>query len=161
MKKTALIKLIAAGLLFSAASATAMAAPAPGQVGLRGDVKVEKTVSENGIQKVVLADTSVVVPGDRLVFSTYYVNNGNEAVQNFVVTSVLSGAVLLTPESADTLDLSVDGGKTFGKLATLTVDDGKGGHRPAVAGDATHVRWTIPAIAPRQDGKVEFHAIVR
>lgn len=159
MNKASLFKLLAAGLLLSASPA--LAAPAPGQVGLRGDVKVEKTVSENGVEKKVLADTSVVVPGDHLVFSTYYVNNGNEAVQNFVVTSALSAAVVLTPESAAALDLSVDGGKTFGKLDGLTVDDGKGGRRAAVAADATHVRWTIPAIAPRQDGKVEFHAIVR
>ena len=159
MNKTSLFRLFAVGALLAATPA--LAAPAPGQVGLRGEVQVEKTITENGVQKMVLADTNVVVPGDRLVFTTWYVNNGDTAVQNFIVTSAVSSAVVLTAESAEALDLSVDGGKSFGRLAMLTIDNGEGGRRPARAEDATHVRWTIPAIAPKASGKVRFHAIVR
>lgn len=130
-------------------------------VSLIGDVKLEKTVTENGMAKVVLSDPKVVVPGDKLLFSTVYRNNSAQPVTNFVVTNPLPSAVSLTSESAAMLEVSVDGGKSWGQLATLMVADGKGGQRAATATDATHVRWTIPAIAPGGTGTVEYHAIVR
>lgn len=136
-------------------------AAAPGQVGLRGEVQLEKTVVENGKSRKVLAEPKVVVPGDRLLFSTAYVNNGSQPVEHFVVTNPLPSAVVLASDSATGLDVSVDGGKTYGQLASLSVPDGNGATRPAQAGDVTHVRWIIPAIAPHAQGKVEFYAIVR
>lgn len=152
-------------LTFMAAAGLALA-PQPslaqqGQVGLQGYVKLEKTVTENGQTKKVLTDTKVVVPGDRLLFSTSFINNGTTAVEQFVVTNPLPSAVALAPESAASLDVSVDGGKTYGRLADLKVADGNGGQRAAEAADVTHVRWIIPTIAPRAQGKVEFFAIVR
>lgn len=130
-------------------------------VSLTGDVKLEKTVTENGAAKVVLSDPKVVVPGDRLLFSTAYRNDSAQAVTNFVVTNPLPTAVTLAPESAATLEVSTDGGKSWGQLAALSVADGKGGQRAALASDATHVRWTIPSIAPGGTGTVKYHAIVR
>ena len=157
MSKHLFLTLIAAaGLAFAPKAALAQ----PGQVGLQGDVKLEKTVTENGKTEKVLADTKVVVPGDRLL-STSFVNNGATPVEQFVVTNPLPSAVVLAPESAAGLDVSVDGGKTYGRLADLKVADGNGGQRAAEATDVTHVRWIIPTIAPRQQGKVEFYAIVR
>lgn len=130
-------------------------------VSLNGDVKLEKTVTENGAAKVVLSDPKVVVPGDKLLFSTAYRNDSAQPVTNFVVTNPLPAAVTLAPESAATLEVSVDGGKSWGQLALLKVSDGKGGQRAALATDTTHVRWTIPTIAPGGTGAVEYHAIVR
>ncbi len=158
MSKHLFLTLIAAaGLALAPKAALAQ----PGKVDLQGDVKLEKTVTENGKTEKVLADTKVVVPGDRLLFSTSFVNNGATPVEQFVVTNPLPSAVVLAPESAAGLDVSVDGGKTYGRLADLKVADGNGGQRAAEATDVTHVRWIIPAIAPRQQGKVEFYAIVR
>lgn len=162
MTKHLFLTLIAAtGLAFGSGAALAQPAAPQGQVGLQGDVKLEKTVTENGKTTKVLADTKVVVPGDRLLFSTSFVNNGATPVEQFVVTNPLPSAVVLAPESAGGLDVSVDGGKTYGRLADLKVADGNGGQRAAEATDVSHVRWIIPTIAPRQQGKVEFYAIVR
>lgn len=132
---------------------------APGQVALQGDVKLQKTVVEAGKSRVVLTEPKVVVPGDRLLFTTRYANASGAAVQNFVVTNPLPGAVALEAQAGD--QVSVDAGKSWGKLAALTVADGKGGRRAAQAGDVTHIRWTIPSIAAGASGKVEYHAIVR
>lgn len=132
---------------------------APGQVVLNGDVKLEKTVVEAGKSRVVLTEPKVVVPGDRLLFSTRYSNGGTTTVQNFVVTNPLPAAVALQAQAGD--QVSVDAGKTWGKLAALTVADDKGGRRSAQASDITHIRWTIPTIAAGASGKVEYHAIVR
>lgn len=130
-------------------------------VELKGDVKVDKVVVENGKEKHVLSDPTVVVPGDKLIFSTNYRNAGAEPVKLFVVTNPIPEAVMLAPEGAADLTVSVDGGKTWGKLASLSVSNGQGGMRPAEARDATHVRWTLPVVAPGAVGKVTYHAIVR
>lgn len=148
------------------AVAAAMLAPTaalanPAQVALKGDVRVEKTVVENGETRTVLVEPKVVVPGDRLHFTTSYANHGDAPVTNFVVTNPLPSAVMLADQSAQALDVSVDGGKSWGRLAALTVDDGKGGKRPAQASDVTHVRWLVASIAPHATGQVEYQAIVR
>lgn len=143
------------------AAAPTVAFAAPGQVSMVGDVKIEKVVTENGTTRTVLVEPKVVVPGDRLLFTTRYVNGGTGPVQNFVVTNPLPGAVTLVAESGHGYAVSVDGGKTWGALAALKVSDGKGGHRAASAADVTHLRWIIPTIAAGSSGKVEYHATVR
>lgn len=159
MLKKTFITILSAVFGFAALPAGALAEP--GQIGLKGEVFLEKTVDDNGKPKKVLVEPKVVLPGDRLLFGTAYVNNGNAPVEHFVVTNPLPAAVMLAPESASGLDVSVDGGKTYGRLAALTVSDGQGGTRPAAPADVSHVRWIIPAIAPHAQGKVEFFAIVR
>lgn len=137
------------------------AAAAQGQVELKGEVQQEKVVVENGQSKTTLIVPKTVLPGDRLLFTTAYANKGTAPVQNFVVTNPLPGAVALAPDATASLEVSVDGGKAWGRLALLTVLDGKGGRRPAQSTDVTHVRWTIPVIAPGANGQVSYHAIVR
>lgn len=160
------IRTIAAASL-ALAAAPVMAAPAPGQVSLQGDVKVERTVVANGASTRVLVTPKKVVPGDHLVFSTAYHNNGASAVDHFVVTNPLPKGVSFASDTAEASEVSVDGGKSWGQLAKLAVfdskggADGKGGQRPAQAGDVTHVRWTVAVIAPGATGAVSYHAVVR
>ena len=142
--------------------APALANPASGSpVSLKGDVKLEKTVTENGVSSVQLLDPKVVVPGDRLLFTTRYQNDGTAAVTNFVVTNPLPSAVALAGEAAAETEVSVDGGKSWGLLSALKVSDGQGGQRAASTSDVTHVRWTVARIAPGASGQVEYRAIVR
>lgn len=129
-------------------------------VELKGDVKVDKLVIENGKEKRVLVEPKVVVPGDRLIFSTAYRNAGAEVVKDFVVTNKLPAEVTLAPQGAEKLEVSVDDGKTWGKLATLTVAD-TAGRRAAQAGDVTHVRWILPVLAPGANGTLSYNALVR
>lgn len=142
-------------------AAPALAAPSAGQVSLQGDVKVEKTVVANGTSTRVLVAPKKVVPGDHLVFSTAYHNNGASAVDHFIVTNPLPKGVSYAAEASEASEVSVDGGKSWGQLATQTVADGKGGKRAAQAGDVTHVRWTVAVIAPGATGAVSYHAVVR
>ncbi|MFM6932926.1 MAG: hypothetical protein ACKOUT_11870 [Novosphingobium sp.] len=151
--------LILAGTLIGLVPAHAIAAP--GQVTLQSEVKLEKTVVENGKPRQVLIEPKTVLPGERLLFTTRYANNGATPATNFVVTNAVPGPVKVAPESAANLVVSVDGGKSWGKLASLKVADGKGAVRGAQASDITHLRWTIPVIAPASGGKVEYEGIVR
>ena len=155
------IRIVIAATGLALTTAPAFAAPAPGQVSLQGDVKLEKTVVANGASTHVLVTPQKVVPGDHLVFSTAYHNSGTSAVDHFIVTNPLPKGVSYAAEGSDASEVSVDGGKSWGQLATQTVADGKGGKRAAQAGDVTHVRWTVAVIAPGATGAVSYHAVVR
>lgn len=130
-------------------------------VQLAGEVKLEKVEVVDGAETVTLIEPAVVVPGDKLVFSTRYENSGAQSAENVVVTNPLPGAVVLASDSAAGLLVSVDGGKSFSQLVMLTVADGKGGLRPAQTTDVTHVRWVLASVAPGAKGTLIYRAIVR
>ncbi len=151
---------IAVTLAF-AGSAMSVSAQAAQPIELVGVVKVDKVVVENGKEKHVLSDPQVVVPGDKLLFTTKYRNSSNETVRNFVVTNPVPNGVAVASNGADAQTVSVDGGKTWGKLSALTVSDGNGGTRPATAEDVTHLRWVLGEVAPGATGALSYNAIVR
>ncbi len=152
---------IASAVIGLALAPTAMAQDL---ISLTGDVMVVKTVTDDdGITREELVGPDTVVPGDRLVFTTGYSNDGVEAVENFVVTNPIPKAVKLADESGSFM-VSVDNGQTYVALAalpTVTVDNGEDGVRSARAEDATHIRWTIARITPGSNGKLTYSAIVR
>lgn len=135
--------------------------PAPRAVELHGEVKLVRVVIEDGKERQVLAEPKVVVPGDRLVFSTRYHNAGAAPVGNFELTNPLPAAVMLDPAEPASGEVSVDGGKEWGRLGALTVPNGTGGTRPATAADVTHLRWKLPTLAPGATGTLTYHAVVR
>jgi len=155
-------KKMVAALLVLSSTAAPVAAFAQSPVSLSGDVKaVETTVDEGGNEITKLVDPNVIVPGDRLVFGTDYANNGAEPVENFVVTNPLPAAVRLAPDADPQLVVSVDAGKSWGMLASLNVISEDGTTRNASHADVTHVRWTLPMIAPGESGRLEYPAIIR
>lgn len=163
MKHQFFVLLAAMFLPMNAATAAQGVPPAkPTQpIELHGDVKLDKVVIENGQEKRMLVEPKTVVPGDKLVFSTSYRNVGTVPVDNVVVTNPLPSAVEISAQSAEALTVSVDGGKTWGLLARLTVSDGQGGTRAAATGDVTHIRWIIPVLQPGASGVVSYNGIVR
>lgn len=154
---------ISAALGLSAvAMQPALAAAQIGQpITLSSEIKLERAIIENGRKRVVLEAPKVVVPGDRLHFTVSYRNGGTAEVRDFVLTNPLPAGVMLAPQGSEALEVSVDAGKGWGKLATLTVPDGQGGKRPAQASDVTHVRWALAPLAPGASGTVTFNAVVR
>jgi hypothetical protein len=95
------------------------------------------------------------------MFGTDYANNGTETVTNFTVTNPLPAAVRLAPDADPALDLSVDGGATWGVLNALKVANPDGTTRPATHADVTHVRWVLESIAPGAKGRLTYPAIIR
>lgn len=149
-----------ASLLATMAAPVAQAQAAP-PIELKGDVKLDRVIVENGRETHVLVEPNVVVPGDKLVFATAYRNSGASAVNNFVVTNPIPAGVMLAPEGVAPADVSVDGGKGWGKLASLTVAGPNGVKRAAQSSDVTHIRWTLPVLAPGATGTLTYRAIVR
>ena len=131
-------------------------------VSLSGDVKAVKVITyADGTERTELTTPTTIVPGDRLMFGTDYANNGTEAVTNFTVTNPLPAAVRLAPDADPALDLSVDGGATWGVLSALKVANPDGTSRPATHADVTHVRWVLESIAPGAKGRLTYPAIIR
>jgi hypothetical protein len=128
-------------------------------------IMLDKITTVAGEATHALVDPAVthdkVIPGSHLVVATDYHNTSDKPVDHFVVINPLPAALMLSDDGMGDFDVSVDGGKTFGKLPALVVTDAKGGKRAAEASDVTALRWIIPQIAPGASGKLEYHAVVR
>lgn len=132
-------------------------------VSLESDVLVERTTTDaQGQEQVALEEPRVVVPGDKLVFVLRYRNNGNSPATDFVITNPLPAAVAFQSSTERSTQVSVDGGRNWGQLATLTVANADGTSRPARADEVTHVRWAFAQPIPAgQAGRLMFRGIVR
>lgn len=163
MKTINTLMLACAAMATLAVPALPLAAQtAASPIALTGDVKAEKVVTDaDGKQRTELVEPTTIVPGDRLMFGTDYANRGAEPVSNFVVTNPLPAAVRLAPDADAALEVSVDGGKTFGVLGALTFTNSDGTTRPATHADVTHVRWVLASIAPGASGRLTYPAIIR
>lgn len=158
--KTIILAVAAAALAVPALPLAAQNDTSP--VALSGDVKAVKTVTAaDGSEHIELVEPATITPGDRLIFGTDYANNGSAAATNFAVTNPLPAAVRLAPDADPALDVSVDGGKTWGALAALSVTNSDGTTRSASHADVTHVRWILASIAPGAKGRLTYPAIIR
>lgn len=151
---------LAAFMALSLPGSAALAQSQP--ITLEGDVKVVKTIVEDdGETRVELIEPDTAVPGDRLIFGTNYVNTGAEPVSDFVMTNPVPSAVRVAPDADEGLVVSVDGGKTWGLLAELSVTAEDGASRAASHDDITHIRWTLALVQPGEKGRLEYPAIIR
>lgn len=158
--KTIILTVAAAALALPALPLSAQSDASP--VALNGDVKAVKVVTAaDGTERTELVEPSTIIPGDRLIFGTDYANNGSTVVTNFTVTNPLPTAVRLAPDADPALDVSVDGGKTWGALAALIITNSDGATRSATHADVTHVRWILASIAPGAKGRLTYPAIIR
>jgi len=164
---------IATALLFAAlpvlpAAAQQSAPDAAGaeqgkpKVSLKSDVMaVETSTDENGQETIKLVAPTTFTPGSKLNFGMNYSNTGTQLANNVTGTNPLHEAVRLAPEADPALIVSVDGGKTYGTLETLSFTTKSGTTRAAAHADVTHVRWTIASIAPGESGRIGFPVIIR
>jgi uncharacterized repeat protein (TIGR01451 family) len=155
----------------SANTAAAVAKPAA-KVGvtLTSAAMIERvTVDAKGVQKTVLKSPSqsVVVPGDKVIFTLSYANLGSEPAAGFRATNPMPGAVHFSSAAEDWAEVSVDGGQVWGKLDALKVavaatPTTPASTRAATAEDVTHVRWIFAQpIAPGAKGSVSYRGVVK
>jgi uncharacterized repeat protein (TIGR01451 family) len=152
-------------ILLIAAAALLVAVPVQAQqaVALSSKAFVVKQVPDDtGKMKNTLAAPERVLPGEALVFMLEYKNNGATPAASFVINNPIPANVIYTGVEQDWADVSIDGGKTFGKLAALKVAKGDGTMRPALPSDVTNVRWKFAqAIAPAAAGRVTYYGMVK
>jgi uncharacterized repeat protein (TIGR01451 family) len=123
---------------------------------------VERQVKEpSGAVRTVLEEPKVVTPGDRVVFVLNYKNGGSVAATGFVISNPLPTSVIYDGSDGEQPVVSVDGGKSWGSLATLKIALAEGGTRAATPADVTHLRWTFASIPAGKDGKLSFRGVVK
>lgn len=94
--------------------------------------------------------------GDRVVtILRWYRLGGGD--RGFTITNPLPRTIAYQQSSRSDELVSVDGGKTWGRLGELRV-----GSRLAIPEDVTHVRWRIsPRLAALGSGKIAYRGVVR
>jgi hypothetical protein len=96
------------------------------------------------------------------VFVHSYRNGGKVPATNFAMTNPMPTGVGYLGSDDASATVSVDGGKTFGPLATAKVRGADGKPRAATPGDVTHVRWVLNSAIPvGSTGKFSFRGIVK
>ena len=113
--------------------------------------------------KRVDATKAKVIPGDVVVFTTNYVNTGKTPAAHVVITNPVPEHMLYIDKTAEgkgsKIEFSVDGAKTYAAPDKLRITDAQGKVRPALAGDYTHIKWTLSLpLAPGGQGSVSFKA---
>lgn len=157
MFSKALFGVLIAISAFAAPVAAAAAQEKP--VALESRVQLVRPAEDGGQPQLVEPEN--VVPGDMLLFTTSFFNEGAAPVTDFVVVNPVADSLALTAEGAGQTDVSIDGGKTWGPIAQLKIVDEEGQERPATVDDVTHLRWTFAQIQPGETGQVQFVALVR
>src|SRR4029453_3288073 len=110
------------------------------EVRLTSEVFVEHNVPQpDGTVRKVREAPNVVTPGDTLIFILSYRNEGAEAATGFVVTNPMPESVTYADSASPGEIVSVDGGNSWGELASLRVRNADGPTRPAAVADVTHV----------------------
>ncbi len=140
------------------------------QVSLSSEVFVIRTENDaQGNEKIILKNPKdvIVIPGDRLKFILKYTNNTGQDVTGFKATNPIPAAVQYIEAAEEWAEVSVDGGKNWGKLEDLSVqannDTGDTNVlRAATVADVTHVRWVFNnVITKNSSGSVSFNGIVK
>jgi uncharacterized repeat protein (TIGR01451 family) len=148
-----------AAILLTVCAVPAMAAAQERPIKLQSDVKLVRQAQQG--QAPELVSPEGVAPGDTLVFTTSYRNEGASAVNNFVIVNPVPSDLVLTDEAAAATELSVDGGNQWGRLTELRIVKEDGEERPATIEDITHMRWVFASVAASATGEVKFSARVR
>lgn len=121
-------------------------------VSVDSSIFVERGSADSGR---LLQPASQLRRGDRVVYVVSWYRLGGAG--GFVVTNPLPRTVYYQRSASGTEEVSVDGGRTWGKLGALRV-----GSRIATAEDVTHVRWRVaPHEAAQGSGRIAYSAIVR
>nr|WP_315459340.1 hypothetical protein [uncultured Sphingorhabdus sp.] len=146
-----------------ALSGASMPVHAANALQLDSDIFVEReTINADGSRTKLLEEPKKVVPGDRLVFVVKFKNTSASTASNFTVTNPLPAAVQFESTSDGQENVSVDGGKSWGRLAQLRVAEAGGALRPAAAADVTHLQWNLSdPLTAGAEGKLIFRGVVR
>ena len=128
------------------------------------EIEVINAKGEKEIKRVKVSETKIV-PGDEVIFTTYYGHIGKETADDVIITNPVSEHMVYTDLSAEgkgaVIRFSVDDGKSYDLPEKLKVKDKSGSERVASPSDYTHIRWIIKKLKPADKGSVSFRARVK
>jgi uncharacterized repeat protein (TIGR01451 family) len=135
-----------------------------GAVELKAVAEMEvEVINDDGQKEIQRVPAQKVVPGDVVIYTIYYTNNGAEAAENFVITNPVPEHMVYLASSAEgensEITYSVDRGNSYDLPGNLTITDSRGKQTAAKVSDYTHIRWSInEPVAPDETGFVNFRA---
>jgi uncharacterized repeat protein (TIGR01451 family) len=135
-----------------------------GAVELKAVAEMEvEVVNEDGQKETQRVPAAKVVPGDVVIYTIYYTNDGPDPAENFVITNPVPEHMVYLAESAGgentEIAFSIDDGKSYSVPTDLTITDSEGNKKAAGASDYTHIRWVLDKpVAPQKTGYVFFKA---
>lgn len=147
------------------ATLAAMIAGAPlahaAPVTVANTVYVEREVSiGNGEVARVLEPAQSLRRGDRLVYVVSW-RAPQARSEHLIITNPLPRTIAYERSASGDEDVSVDGGRSWGKLDALRFRDGAV-WRYATPQDVTHIRWKVPPqLALAGSGRLTWSGIVR
>ena len=125
---------------------------APSAVTTDSTVFVERRETDAG-RRLEMTDT--FDKGDRVVTVLRW--QRRQGTGGFTITNPMPRAIAYQDSSLDDEDVSIDGGKTWGRLGQLKI-----GNRLASPEDVTHVRGRIsPKVEALGRGQIAYSGIVR
>lgn len=123
----------------------------------------------NGQEVRKIVPSVVIEPGQTLIYTLKYRNDGDEKATNVVINNPIPKDTVYLVGSATGLGseiaFSIDGGKSFKQPTLLTYEiaaaDGKIVKKMAAPEEYTHVQWLVKEIGPGQKGEVAFQVKVK
>jgi hypothetical protein len=145
------LRIFGAAALLAVCTGTAASAASPRTLSLDSAVYVEKL--EGGVRS--LEPATRLSRGDRVVTVLSWQRLGNRAgAGHFTLINPLPRAIAYQASGRDSEEVSVDGGRTWGRIGMLRI-----GERLASPEDVTHVRWQVPVA--EANGRITYSGIVR
>lgn len=151
---------IIAGIAIVAGALAPVAAQAERPVRFASDVFVERFVpGAGGRMTRVLERAERLKSGDRVIF---VVNWQVDGARPFTFVNPVPGTIAFQRSAEDREEVSIDGGKTWGKLSDLRVREADGSIRHATPDDVTTLRWRVPLqMAAAGNGQITYRGVVR
>jgi hypothetical protein len=138
------------------ALALPVAAHAASQVALSSAVFVEHATPLRGMTARRVEPASALARGERVVLVVDW--RAPRRGASFTVTTPIPSALAFQRSSNEAEEVSVDGGRSWGRLGELRLRDSYG-LRIATPEDVTHVRWRVRGSATQ--GRIAYSALVR
>ena len=125
--------------------------------------EIVKQLDDQGQPQLVVIAPDSIVPGDRILYTTRFHNNGVQPSDNITITNPIPQQVSYLEGSArgEHCDIvfSADGGKSWGQPAQLKVQMADGQWRAAQASEYTHIRWQYQSVLPaKQSSEISYQA---
>lgn len=141
-------------MIASAALVAASSAQAQTSVEIDREVFLERSQQRDGRTQRVLAPAKTLESGDTVVLMLSW---RTPHKQPFTISSRVPRTLAFRTTGGNAPQVSVDGGRTWGRLDQLRVDG-----RPATSADVTNIRWDVAnPRAARGRGVFTYSAVVR
>lgn len=153
---------LSATLVLLVTSSSLQAANKPITITSQVNEVIQQIDDQGKMQLVAIAPDSIV-PGDRILYTTRFQNEGVEASDDITITNPIPQQVSYLAGTAQgencAILFSADDGQSWGKPEQLKVQMTDGQWRTAQASEYTHIRWQYQsALAAQQSSEISYQA---